>query len=77
VPLLDPGKSITVDLTQSLALAPHKDNGIAGLNALFTDGHVKWQSARRNPEAFDPALWADGFNTDELGFRRVMNYWQP
>jgi len=77
VPLLDPSKSITADLTQSLDLAPHRDRGIAGLNALFTDGHVKWQSARRNPQAFDPTLWANGFNTDELGFRRVMNYWQP
>jgi prepilin-type N-terminal cleavage/methylation domain-containing protein/prepilin-type processing-associated H-X9-DG protein len=77
VNLLDPSKSITVDLTQSLDLAPHRDRGVAGLNALFTDGHVKWQSARRNPEAFDPTLWANGFNTDELGFRRVMNYWQP
>jgi len=77
VPLLNPAKSITVDLTQSLDLAPHRDGGIAGLNALFTDGHVKWQSARRNPDAFDPALWAKGFNTDELGFRRVMNYWEP
>ena len=77
VNLLDPSKSITTDLTQSLDLAPHKDGGIAGLNALFTDGHVKWQSARRNPDAFDPALWANGFNTDELGFRRVANLWQP
>ena len=77
VTLLNPSKSITADLTQSLDLAPHKDRGIAGLNALFTDGHVKWQSARRNPEAFDPALWANGFNTDELGFRRVANLWQP
>jgi prepilin-type N-terminal cleavage/methylation domain-containing protein/prepilin-type processing-associated H-X9-DG protein len=77
VNLLDPGKSITADLTQSLDLAPHKDRGLAGLNALFTDGHVKWQSARRIPEAFDPALWANGFNTDELGFRRVADYWRP
>jgi prepilin-type N-terminal cleavage/methylation domain-containing protein/prepilin-type processing-associated H-X9-DG protein len=75
--VLDPSKSITADLTQSLDLAPHKDRGIAGLNALFADGHARWQSARRNPEAFDPTLWANGFNTDELGFRRVANLWQP
>jgi prepilin-type processing-associated H-X9-DG protein len=77
VPLLNPSKSITADLTQSLDVAPHRDKGVAGLNALFTDGHVKWQNARGNPMAFDPALWAPGFNTDELGFRRVMNEWQP
>jgi prepilin-type N-terminal cleavage/methylation domain-containing protein/prepilin-type processing-associated H-X9-DG protein len=73
---LNPAKSITTDLAQSLALAPHKDNGIAGLNALFTDGHVKWQSARRNPQAFDPALWASP-GSDELSFRRLENAWDP
>jgi len=74
---LNPNKSLTTDLVQSLDLAPHKDSGIAGLNALFTDGHVKWQNARQNPQAFDTALWAPGFNTDELGFRRVNNAWLP
>jgi len=77
VSVLNPNKSITADLTQSLDLAPHKDKGVAGLNALFADGHVKWQNARGNPVAFDPALWAQGFNTDELGFRRVADAWQP
>jgi len=74
--LLNPSKSITTDLAQSLSLAPHKDNGIAGLNALFTDGHVKWQNARVNPQAFDPALWANP-GGDELSFRRLANFWRP
>ena len=74
--LLNPSKSITTDLAQSLDLAPHKDKGIAGLNALFTDGHVKWQSARGNPQAFDPGLWANP-GSDELSFRRLANAWQP
>jgi prepilin-type N-terminal cleavage/methylation domain-containing protein/prepilin-type processing-associated H-X9-DG protein len=74
--LLDPNKSITTDLAHSLSLAPHKDKGIAGLNALFTDGHVKWQNARGNPQAFDPALWANP-GSDELSFRRLANAWQP
>jgi prepilin-type N-terminal cleavage/methylation domain-containing protein/prepilin-type processing-associated H-X9-DG protein len=74
---LNPGKSISTDIEQSLALAPHKDGGIAGLNALFTDGHVKWQNARSNPKAFDPVLWAAGFNTIELPFRQIANLWQP
>jgi len=74
--LLNPSKSITTDLAQSLALVPHKDGGIAGLNALFTDGHVKWQTARRNPKAFDPALW-DHPGSDELSFRRLANAWEP
>lgn len=74
---LDPMKSLSTDLEQSLDLLPHKDNGMAGLNALFTDGHVKWQSAKRNPRAFDPALWAGGFNTSELPFRQIANLWLP
>jgi len=74
---LNPKKSISTDLEQSLSLAPHKDRGIAGLNALFTDGHVKWQNARGNPQAFEPALWAAGFNTSELPFRQIANLWQP
>ena len=74
---LDPMKSISTDIVQSYDLMPHKDNGLAGLNALFTDGHVKWQSAKRNPQAFDPALWAGGFNTQELPFRQIANLWLP
>ena len=74
--LLNPLKSITTDLAHSLDLAPHKDKGIAGLNALFTDAHVKWQTARRNPLAFDPTLWASP-GSDELSFRRLANTWLP
>ena len=75
--MLNPMKSISTDIEQSLDLLPHKDNAMAGLNALFTDGHVKWQSARRNPQAFDPVLWAAGFNTIELPFRQIAYLWQP
>ena len=74
---LNPLKSISTDIEQSLDLLPHKENGMAGLNALFTDGHVKWQNARSNPQAFDPVLWAAGFNTIELPFRQIANLWQP
>ena len=74
---LDPMKSISTDIVQSFDLMPHKDNGLAGLNALFTDGHVRWQSAKRNPQAFDPALWAAGFNTRELPFRQINSLWLP
>jgi prepilin-type N-terminal cleavage/methylation domain-containing protein/prepilin-type processing-associated H-X9-DG protein len=74
---LNPMKSISTDIEQSLDILPHKDNGMAGLNALFTDGHVRWQSAKSNPQAFDPALWAAGFNTDELPFRQIADLWRP
>ena len=74
---LDPMKSISTDVVQSLGLMPHKDGGMSGLNALFTDGHIKWQSAKRNPSAFDPTLWAAGFNTSELPWRRINSLWMP
>ena len=74
---LNPNKSITTDMVLSIDTLPHKDGGMGGLNALFTDGHVRWQSARNNPQAFDPALWAGGFIGNELGFRQIANSWQP
>jgi prepilin-type processing-associated H-X9-DG protein len=39
---LNPQKSISTDLIQTLEFVPHRDGSAAGLNALFTDGHVKW-----------------------------------
>jgi prepilin-type N-terminal cleavage/methylation domain-containing protein/prepilin-type processing-associated H-X9-DG protein len=79
---MDPNRSLSTDLVQNLNAAPHRDNGIAGLNALFGDGHVKFQSARANPKAFDPALWKDSSAADYIGnnpfnFRLVMSYWLP
>jgi len=60
----------------SPAAAPHRDNGIAGLNALFGDGHVQFQNARRNPAAFDRALWAN-IGNNGLSYRKAMNMWKP
>ena len=74
---LNPRKSITTDIVLSVDTLPHKDGGMGGINALFPDAHVKWQNARQNPKAFDPALWAGGFIGNELGFRQIANSWQP
>ena len=74
---LNPMKSITTDMVLSIDTLPHRDGGMGGLNTLFTDGHVKWQSARNNPRAFDPTLWAGGFIGNELGFRQIANSWLP
>ena len=74
---LNPLKSITTDMVLSVDTLPHKDGGMGGLNALFTDGHVRWQSARSNPQAFDPTLWAGGFVGNELGFRQIVFSWKP
>jgi prepilin-type N-terminal cleavage/methylation domain-containing protein/prepilin-type processing-associated H-X9-DG protein len=79
---MDPNRSISTDLVQNLNASPHKDKSIAGLNTLFGDGHVKFQNARSNPKAFDPALWKDSSAADYIGnnpfnFRLVMSYWLP
>ena len=76
---VDPAKSMSVDLVHNLyspAASPHREGGIAGLNALFGDGHVAFQSARRNPRAFDPKSWAD-IGNNGLNYRQVMNLWKP
>lgn len=76
---VNPAKSMVTDLVHNLnspAASPHKEGGLAGINALFGDGHVVFQSARRLPHAFDPALW-DGIGNDGLKYRKAMNMWQP
>ena len=76
---LHPGKSMGVDLVHDLnsaAAAPHRDSSIAGLNALFGDGHVMFQNARRNPKAFDPVLWQD-IGNNGLNYRKAMDMWMP
>ena len=79
--LINPNKSISTDLIHTLEFAPHKSKGVAGINALFADGHVKWQTARGNPQAFDPALWGTD-RSSEIGgnannWRRLMDMWKP
>jgi len=76
---LDPLKSMTTDLVHNLgspSASPHRDNGIAGINALFGDGHVIFQSARRLPAAFDADLWTDIGNSGSK-YRYAMSLWQP
>ena len=76
---VDITKSMTVDLVQDLsspAASPHKDGGIAGLNALFADGHVMFQNSRKSPAAFDPILW-QGIGNNGLNYRKAMDMWMP
>lgn len=76
---VNPGKSMATDLVHDLdspAAAPHRDKGIAGLNALFGDGHVVFQSAQALPDAFSRKLWA-GIGNNGLNYRRAMNMWRP
>ncbi len=74
---VDANKSVSTDLIHNLDATAHKVNAsVAGLNALFGDGHVVFQSSKRNPQAFHASLW-DEPGADALKFRRLMNYWQP
>jgi prepilin-type N-terminal cleavage/methylation domain-containing protein/prepilin-type processing-associated H-X9-DG protein len=73
---LDPAKSMVVDGVHSLDAIPHRVGSADGLNALFGDGHVKWQSASRLPAAFDAKLWGSIAN-DGPSYRYIMSLWQP
>lgn len=73
---IDVNKSMAVDIVHDINNASHRDNGIAGLNALFPDGHVIFQNAKRNQAAFNPVLW-DGIGNNGLNYRKVMNMWKP
>jgi prepilin-type N-terminal cleavage/methylation domain-containing protein/prepilin-type processing-associated H-X9-DG protein len=73
---LDGSKSMSTDLMHSPTSVPHKDGSVSGLNALFGDGHVKWQSAKGNSQAFDPNLWID-LGSNPLNFRRIADLWKP
>jgi len=73
---MDPTKSMSTDLLHNINAAAHKDRGVAGINALFGDRHVRFQSARANPAAFDPAIWQN-LGSDAFNFRRLMSLWQP
>ena len=77
---VDLSKSMSTDLVHSLDTAAHKDKSLGGLNALFADGHVRYQSARVNPEAFREDLWgtpASPIGNNASNFRYVMSLWQP
>jgi prepilin-type N-terminal cleavage/methylation domain-containing protein len=79
---LDITKSIMVDLVHNWEAIPHKNKGVSGLNAMFGDTHVAWQSAAANPTAFDVNLWKHSTDTDYIGnnpsnFRYVNSLWMP
>jgi prepilin-type processing-associated H-X9-DG protein len=81
---LDPNKSISTDIIHNINVTSHRMNAsVGGLNALFGDGHVVYQNARQNPQAFEATLWAYG--SEPIGnepppsptWRKLMNTWKP
>lgn len=74
---LDSRHSMTVDIVHSIDTAPHQGrDAVAGLNALFGDGHVVFNGATANPAAFDEKLWAEAGGTP-TSFRLLMARWKP
>ena len=74
---LDVNKSMTTDLLHDLAVAPHRNGPrVAGLNALFGDGHISYNHAKSNPTAFTEELWTD-IGGDAFRFRYAMSLWKP
>jgi prepilin-type N-terminal cleavage/methylation domain-containing protein len=82
---LDGIKSIMTDLIQNWGDIPHRTSGnVAGLNALFSDAHVTFQSAQKVPLAFQQSLWGTAGSGNEISespnqpnFRYVMSLWMP
>ena len=81
---VDLNRSISTDLIHNVTSTSHKvNNRVGGLNALFPDGHVVYQTARANPKAFDPDLWT--YNGMPIGnepppsktWRTLMATWKP
>jgi prepilin-type processing-associated H-X9-DG protein len=50
---LDVTKCIVTDQMSGYDTLAHRTDGVSGANALFPDGHVKWESAKANPTAFN------------------------
>ncbi len=70
-------KSLVTDLAQNNATLAHRSRGVvAGLNALFPDGRVTFQSARQNPTNFSASIW-NTLSSDGMTFRKVMDVWKP
>ena len=79
---VDTTKAITTDnLGNSANIQHRKNNKVEGLNALFPDGHVKWQGAGQNPTLFDKSgVWAAIDANSSVGqtdIRYLMYSWKP
>jgi prepilin-type N-terminal cleavage/methylation domain-containing protein len=90
---LDLNKSIFTDQMQSLNEVSHRSGGFSGINALFGDTHVSWESAKIIPVAFELVpvgtvhatfAWGTSSDIDRIGetggagtFRYVKSLLKP
>jgi prepilin-type N-terminal cleavage/methylation domain-containing protein/prepilin-type processing-associated H-X9-DG protein len=87
---VDPKKALSTDLLNSINGLSHQLHGNPeGVNALFGDGHVKFQTVSGHTgfdQAFYPVYWQGAPTSDDPssgpgnnpdGFRIIMNAFQP
>jgi len=80
---VDQSKAMVTDNLSNLDHIYHKSGTtIAGLNALFSDGHVRWQQAKANPTLFNAnGVWSDINSSTtpqaQVDIRYLMYSWQP
>ena len=80
---VDQSKAMVTDNLSSSDHIYHKNGQqVAGLNALFTDGHVRWQQAKANPTLFNvngvwAAINAGTGGSGQIDIRYLMFSWQP
>ena len=80
---VDPAKATVADNLSSSDHIYHKNGlNVAGLNALFGDGHVRWQDAKANPNLFNKngvwaAIDAGTSGAAQTDIRYLMYSWQP
>jgi prepilin-type N-terminal cleavage/methylation domain-containing protein/prepilin-type processing-associated H-X9-DG protein len=76
---VDPSKAISTDnIFNGYSELSHKNlkGGVAGINALFGDGHVRWQEAKQMPILFNQnGIYGSTF--DQSDERYLMYSWQP
>jgi prepilin-type N-terminal cleavage/methylation domain-containing protein len=78
-------KAMVADDLPDLATIPHRNSGNpAGLNALFGDGHIRFETIAANSgrnQAFDRNFWdpavPNGPGYDWTAYRSIMYFWQP
>ena len=73
---LDVKKTMVTDLIHSIGpeAAPHFIKGNGGLNTMFGDGHVIFQTESANPEAFK--LWKSGLSSAKK-VREIVDTFNP
>jgi prepilin-type N-terminal cleavage/methylation domain-containing protein len=78
---IDPKKAMLTDLFHSIGAndgaLSHKDGGTYGINAMFGDGHISFQSSKRNGAVFKIIMPPVDIDHDGVAYRKAMNMWTP